>query len=121
MPRETEKHKQKIFHPSNVDSRCKCDNGKGMQGGHQEGTQKTKDKESPLCCIDGDIRHIQKYEYIPVNVRKNNISSVDISTSTSLGMFERGIPSVEIIKDEGAVHELRQEIDEAGIRAEKLF
>ena len=34
-----------------------------------------KGKESPLCCIDAlmDIRHLQNYEYIPVNVRESNL------------------------------------------------
>ena len=35
----------------------KGDNEKGMKGGHKEGTQKTKGKESPLCCIDGHPPH----------------------------------------------------------------
>ena len=48
---------KRSFIPSNVDSRWKSDNGKGMKGGHKEGTQKTKGKESPLCCIDGHPPH----------------------------------------------------------------
>ena len=64
------------FTPSNVDFRSKDDNGKGMKGGHKEKAQKTK--ESPLCCFDGHPLH----------------SKV---TSTSQGMFERAISSVESI------------------------
>ena len=48
---------KRSFIPSNVDFRCKDDNGKGIKGGHQEGTQKTKGKESPHCCIDGHPPH----------------------------------------------------------------
>ena len=78
------------FISSNIDSRCKGDNGKGMKVGHQEGTQKTKGEESPLCCIDGHPPHSKvrvhrkinlecghKYEYIP-------------------GIFARAVSSVEI-------------------------
>ena len=75
-PRSTNK---RSFIPSNVDTRCKGDNGKGMKGGHKEGTQKTKGKESPLCCIDGHPPHSK-------------------STSTSRRMFEKAISSEEIIK-----------------------
>ena len=37
-------HKQNIFHPKQCWFRCKGDNGKGMKGGHKEGTHKTKGK-----------------------------------------------------------------------------
>ena len=33
---------KRSFFSSNIDSRCKGDNGKGMKGGHEEGTQKQK-------------------------------------------------------------------------------
>ena len=48
---------ERSFTPSNIDSRCEGDNGKGMKGGDKEGTAKQKAKESPLCCIDGDPSH----------------------------------------------------------------
>ena len=71
MPLKTEKNKQNIFHP-NVDSRWKGDDGKGMKGGHKEGTQKQKVREVHFAALM-DIRHIQKYEYIAENVRKSNL------------------------------------------------
>ena len=46
-----------------------------MKGGHKEGTQNKK--ESPPCSIDGHPP-IQKYEYIPGNVRKNNLKCGNI-------------------------------------------
>ena len=101
VPRETDKHKQKIsFIPSNVDSRCKGDNGKGMTGGHEEGTQKTKGKESPLFCIDGHPPH-PKVRVHPGECSKKQSQVWKLSSP-----------------DEGAVHELPEKIDEAGTRAE---
>ena len=55
---------------------------------------KTKDKESPLMLHWWTSATSKKYEYIPVNVTRT-ISSVDIGTGTSLGMFARTISSVE--------------------------
>ena len=63
---------KRSFTPSNFDSKCKGDKGKGMKGGHKEGTQKQKVRKVH-CVASMDIRHIQKYEYIPVNVTKNNL------------------------------------------------
>ena len=111
---------KRSFTPSNFDSRCDGDNGKGMKGCHKEGTQKQKVRKVHFAALM-DIRHSQMYEYILVNVTKT-ISSVDISTSTSRGTFARAISSVENssqaadVKSEkhsqpihhrGAVHELR--------------
>ena len=52
---------KRSYIPSNVDFKCKGDIGKGMTGGHKEGTQKKKKIyiyiyiyiASPLWCIDG--------------------------------------------------------------------
>ena len=63
-----------------------------MQGGHKEGTQKTKDKESPLYCIDGHPPHPKVRVW---GMLQKTISSVDISTSTSRGMFARAISSAD--------------------------
>ena len=65
------------FTPNNVDSRCKGDSGKGMKGGHTEGTQKQKARKVHFCCIDGHQPH--------PTVRVHP------------GMFARIISSVEII------------------------
>ena len=62
-----------------------------MRGGHKEGTQKQKVRKVHFTALM-DIRHIQKYEYIPENVRENNL------TYYIPKMFERAISSVEIIK-----------------------
>ena len=124
---------KRSFTPSNFDSRCNGDNGKGMKGRHEEGTQKQKVRKVHFAALM-DIRHRQKYEYIPETATKT-ISSVDMSTSTSRGTFARAISSVENssqaadvkgekhsqpIHHRRAVHELREEIDEARIRAEIL-
>ena len=63
---------KRSFIPSNVDSRWKSVNGKRMKGGHKEGTQKQKVRKVHFVTLT-DIRHIQKYKYIPVNVRKSNL------------------------------------------------
>ena len=64
---------KRSFISSNVDSRWKGDNGKGLKGGHKEGTQKQKVRKLH-CAALMHIRHLQKYEYIPENVRKSNSS-----------------------------------------------
>ena len=43
-----------------------------MKGGHKEGTQNQKVKKVHIVALL-DVRHIQKYEYIPVKVRKNDL------------------------------------------------
>ena len=43
-----------------------------MKGGHKEGTQKQKVRKVHFVALM-DNRHNHKYEYIPVNVRKNNL------------------------------------------------
>ena len=63
---------KRSFIPSNVDSRWKSDNGKGMKGGHKEGTQKQKVRKVHFVALM-DIRHMQKDKYIPENVRKSNL------------------------------------------------
>ena len=63
---------KRSFNPSNVDSRCKGDNGKWMKGSHKEGAQKQKVRKVHFVALM-DIRHIEKYEYIPGNVRKSNL------------------------------------------------
>ena len=68
-PRSTHK---RSFVPSNVDSRCEGDNAKGMKGGHKEGTPKQKIRKVHFVTLM-DIRHIQKYEYIPENFRESNL------------------------------------------------
>ena len=73
---KTRSMNKRSFNPSNVDSRCKGDNGKGMKGSHKEGTQKQKVRKIN-CDALMDIRHIQKYEYIPENVRKSNLKCGD--------------------------------------------
>ena len=65
---------ERSFTPSNVDSRCKGDNGKGMKGGQKEGTQKQNVRKVHFVTLM-DIRHMQKYEYFPENVTRT-ISSV---------------------------------------------
>ena len=87
---------KRSFNPSNDDSRCEGDNGKGMNGGHKEGRQKQKVRKVHFAALM-DIRHIQKYKDIP-GMSARAISSVDMSTSTSRWMFARAISSVEIIK-----------------------
>ena len=47
-----------------------------MKGGQKEGTQKQKVRKLHFAALM-HIRHLQKYEYIPENVRKSN-SSVEI-------------------------------------------
>ena len=47
-----------------------------MKGGHKEGTQKQKIRKVHFVALM-DIRHIQKYKYIPENVRKNNLKCGD--------------------------------------------
>ena len=42
-----------------------------MTGGHKEGTQEQIRKVHFVALMD--IRHIQKHEYIPVNVRESNL------------------------------------------------
>ena len=43
-----------------------------MKGVHKEGTQKQKVRKVTFVALM-DIRHIQKYEYIPENVRESNV------------------------------------------------
>ena len=43
-----------------------------MKGGHKEGTHKKKVTKVHFAALM-DIRHIQKYEYIPKNVGENNL------------------------------------------------
>ena len=43
-----------------------------MKGGQKEGTQKQKVRKVHFAALM-DIRHIQKYNYIPENVRKSNL------------------------------------------------
>ena len=43
-----------------------------MKGGHKEGTQKQNVRKVYFAALI-DIRHIQKYEYIPENVSKINL------------------------------------------------
>ena len=66
------------FNPTNVVSRCKGDNGKGMKGGHKEGTQKQKVRKVHIVALM-DIHHIQKYEYI----RRMFASSIECSSHAS--------------------------------------
>ena len=63
---------KRSFNPSNVDSRCKGDSEKGMKGDHKEGSQKQNVRKVHVVALM-DIRHIQKYEYIPENVRESNL------------------------------------------------
>ena len=71
--------------------RCNGDNGKGIKGSHKEGTQKQEIRKVHFVCIDGHPPH-PKVRVHP------GASSVDISTTTSRGMFARTISSVEIMK-----------------------
>ena len=114
MPRETEKHKEKrSFIPSNVDSRCKSDNGKGMKRGHKEDTQKQKGKESPLCCIDGHPPH-PKVRVHPRECSQKQLSSVE-------NPFEaadvNGEKHSQPRHHRGAVHKLHRRSMESGTRA----
>ena len=43
-----------------------------MKGGHKEGTQKQKVRKVHFAALM-DIRHLQKYEHIPENVRESNL------------------------------------------------
>ena len=43
-----------------------------MKGGHKEGTQKQKVRKVHFDALM-NIRHIKRYEYIPENVRENNL------------------------------------------------
>ena len=71
-PRQTERECAKdLSLPSNVNSRCKGSSGQGMKGGHKRAHKTTIRKVHFAALMD--IRHIQKYEYIPENVSKNNL------------------------------------------------
>ena len=95
-PRCTNK---RSFISSNVDSRCKGDNGKGMRRGHKEGAhKKQKVRKVPLCCIDRHPPHLKVQEHTRECSQEQSISSLDISTSTSRWMFARAMSSVEIMK-----------------------
>ena len=60
-----------------------------------------------------DIRHIQKCEYIPENVRENNLKVHPRKCSQEQSqVWKFSSP------DEGAVHALPEKIDEAVVRAE---
>ena len=69
---ESRSTNKRSFIPSNVESRCKDENGKGMKGGHKEDTQNQNIRKVHYTALM-DIRHIQKYEYIPKNVSKSNL------------------------------------------------
>ena len=80
----------------------KNDNGKGMKGGHKEGTQKQNFRKVHFAALM-DIRHIQKYEYILVNVRKSNVKCGNYQAQ----MKER-------------YTNFPEKIDEAGIKGRKF-
>ena len=111
---------KRSFTPSNVDSRCKDNNGKEMKGGHKEGTQKQKVRKVHFAALM-DIRHIQKYEYILENVRENNLKCGHkyeyIPVNVRKSNLKCGNYHAQM---KYAVLELREEIDEAGIWAENL-
>ena len=69
-PRETEKHEQKDLSPQAM--LWKGNSEKGMKGGHKKGIKTKKERQVHFAALM-DIRHIQKYEYIPGNVSKNNL------------------------------------------------
>ena len=73
-----------------------------MKGGQKEGTLKQQVRKVHFVALM-DIRHILKYKYIPKSVRKSNLKC----GNSQAHMKE-------------AVHEHREEMDEAGIRAENL-
>ena len=73
MPRETKKHRQKIFQPKQCWFQMQGWQWKGMKGGHKEGTQKQNKVRKVHFAALMDIGHFQKYEYIPENVRKSNL------------------------------------------------
>ena len=63
---------KRFFITNNVDFWWKDDNGKGMKGGPEGRHIRIKIRKVHFVALL-DIRHIQKYEYIPVNVRKSNL------------------------------------------------
>ena len=66
---KSRRRNKRSFTPSKVDARWKGDDGKRMKGSHKEGTQKQKVRKVHFVALM-DVRHIQKYEYIPDNVRE---------------------------------------------------
>ena len=102
MPRETEKHKQKIFHTKHcwfqMQRRQWRRNERRSWRRH---FKKSKGKSTLLALTD--IRHIQQCKYIPVNVRKSNLKCGKLSSP-----------------DAKAVHELPDKIYQAGMTAENL-
>ena len=68
-PRSTN---NRSFIPSNVDSRWKSDNAKGMKGGHKEGAQKQKLRKVHFFSLMY-IHRVQMSEYTPENVRESNL------------------------------------------------
>ena len=70
-----------------------------MKGGHKEGTQKTKCKERPFCCIDGHPPNPK------VRVHPGECSQEQSQVWKLSSPHQR------------AVHELPEKIDEAGMRA----
>ena len=54
-----------------VDSTCKGSSGQGMKGGQKKAYKTTRRKVHFAALMD--VRHIQKYEYVPKNVRKSNL------------------------------------------------
>ena len=63
------------------------DNGKGMKGGHKRGKQKQKVRKVHFAALM-DIRHVQKYEYIPENVRKSNLKGGKFLRSSWRGLWK---------------------------------
>ena len=53
------------------DAKAAVDEMRNEEGSHKEGTQKNESKVHFGALMD--MRHIQKYEYIPKTVRKNNL------------------------------------------------
>ena len=87
MPRETEKHKQKIFHTKHcwfqMQRRQWRRNERRSWRRH---FKKSKGKSTLLALTD--IRHIQQCKYIPVNVRKSNLKCGKLSSPDAQAVHE---------------------------------
>ena len=92
-----------------------------MKGGHKEGTKKQKIRKVHFVALM-DIRHIQKYEYIPENVRESKYLKCGHKYEYISGECSREQSRVWKLSspDERAGHELPEKIDEAGMKAEIL-
>ena len=107
---------KRSFTPSNVDSRCKGNSEKGMEGGR---------KESPLCCIDGHPPHpkvrVHPGECSQEQPQVWNLPRWSSCSQAARWFFEMTTLTwiVRNISNRHTIEEITEEINEAGIRVEK--